>query len=695
MVLSRPRLPAYRGWTRRKTCQYFLILCLVAINILVSVKVFYTFRESVHSMRSSSIDETALRAISPLSNSIGRHRFPVSFRNSSTYNISNLRAKKVPNIIHFIFGIEEGEVFGLNHYLSVSSAHTVQNPVYIYLHYVYLPTGFYWDLLSEHVEVRRIQSKDLNSWQSTAQDGHKSISTRLKVLKKYGGIYLDFDIVFLQPLDNFLNFDFVVGQKSNTTNFLLSNTLIVASKDSNILGMWLNLYSTSNTSSSSMNSNFLPGELIDKYRTDMKILDNNSILWPTGKFNGAEIIFENGRKNRSNCLAVHLWGGDVMKIHGNMNMMELLQSQSSLLSNLDVYLPTPLFSVIIPCHNQRQYINEAIRSVLSQSWPLWEIIVVDDNSPDNCGQYVDVNIAPFLNRRFSWPSIRVLYTGKNVGLAQARNIGIAAAFGSWICALDADDTIGPEYFREAEKALTLDPDLNIIYSNQQFFENSKWLWKVPIFQAQLALTYGPFPVMSLYPRKLWSDVNGYSSVLPYGNEDYDFWMKLMEVGVKGYKLKGIHTFYRYKIHSMMRDSSNFTAVELAMLRTRHSSLHTLDTVLAAHNIISRMSSSTFQRVSNSQIAGTDAAFQLLWCGLYELHQGSKSVALSLFSSAINLQNSAIRWQPKYYYAVLHCHSEVFKARKLFENLLSEYPELKAHREVQQHLRNCGDITSIA
>lgn len=46
-----------------------------------------------------------------------------------------------------------------------------------------------------------------------------------------------------------------------------------------------------------------------------------------------------------------------------------------------------------------------------------------------------------------------------MGLAEARNIGIAAALGTWICALDADDMIGPDYFRDAEKAMTLDPKL--------------------------------------------------------------------------------------------------------------------------------------------------------------------------------------------------------------------------------------------
>jgi hypothetical protein len=62
--------------------------------------------------------------------------------------------------------------------------------------------------------------------------------------------------------------------------------------------------------------------------------------------------------------------------------------------------------------------------------------------------------------------------------------------GFWICALDSDDFIGKNYFEEAEKAMTADPNLNLIYSNQQFFGESQWLWDVPTFDTQKSLTYG-------------------------------------------------------------------------------------------------------------------------------------------------------------------------------------------------------------
>jgi GT2 family glycosyltransferase len=101
------------------------------------------------------------------------------------------------------------------------------------------------------------------------------------------------------------------------------------------------------------------------------------------------------------------------------------------------------------------------------------------------------------------------------------------------------------------------PDLQLIYSDQQFFGESQWLRSVPNFSSS-ATKSGPLPVMSLYLRSLFEDVGGYSSSLPWGNEDYDFWLKLVEHGVRHQKLEGAHVFYRYKSSSMMRDSMDFT-----------------------------------------------------------------------------------------------------------------------------------------
>ncbi|MFD3396210.1 glycosyltransferase family 2 protein [Alteromonas macleodii] len=90
-------------------------------------------------------------------------------------------------------------------------------------------------------------------------------------------------------------------------------------------------------------------------------------------------------------------------------------------------------SVVIPCFNNRSTIGDAIQSVIDQTFPVHEIIVVDDGSTDN-----SVN---FLPQRF--PMVKLIKQ-PNMGVSKARNVGIQRATGEWVAFLDADDVWLPE-----------------------------------------------------------------------------------------------------------------------------------------------------------------------------------------------------------------------------------------------------------
>lgn len=95
----------------------------------------------------------------------------------------------------------------------------------------------------------------------------------------------------------------------------------------------------------------------------------------------------------------------------------------------------PKFSIIIPIYNVEPYIRDCIESVLSQTFSDYELLLVDDGSPDQCGIICD-EYAQKDSR------IRVIHK-KNGGLSDARNAGLELARGEYIYFLDGDDCISP------------------------------------------------------------------------------------------------------------------------------------------------------------------------------------------------------------------------------------------------------------
>ncbi len=91
----------------------------------------------------------------------------------------------------------------------------------------------------------------------------------------------------------------------------------------------------------------------------------------------------------------------------------------------------PMVSIIVPCYNVEQYLPKCIESILNQSYANWELILIDDGSPDSSGNICD-SYADKDNR------IRVIHK-ENGGLSSARNAGIDIAKGEYITCLDSDD----------------------------------------------------------------------------------------------------------------------------------------------------------------------------------------------------------------------------------------------------------------
>jgi glycosyltransferase involved in cell wall biosynthesis len=105
-----------------------------------------------------------------------------------------------------------------------------------------------------------------------------------------------------------------------------------------------------------------------------------------------------------------------------------------------------LVSVVIPCYGQAHYLSEAIESVLAQSYPHLEIVVVDDGSMDNASSVAS-----------RYPGVRCVRED-NSGMAGARNVGIRSTNGDFLVFLDADDRLLPEAVEAGLRVLGQRPE---------------------------------------------------------------------------------------------------------------------------------------------------------------------------------------------------------------------------------------------
>lgn len=120
-------------------------------------------------------------------------------------------------------------------------------------------------------------------------------------------------------------------------------------------------------------------------------------------------------------------------------------------------MTSPLVSVIVPVYNRAHYLGDAVASALGQVDANVEVLVVNDGSSDDTGQVADALAA-------ADPRVRVFHQ-PNGGVSAARNTGIRAARGTYICFLDSDDAFLPDKVRLQTAYLEAHPECDLVYSD--------------------------------------------------------------------------------------------------------------------------------------------------------------------------------------------------------------------------------------
>ena len=209
---------------------------------------------------------------------------------------------------------------------------------------------------------------------------------------------------------------------------------------------------------------------------------------------------------------------------------------------MDNFDPT-LISVVMPCYNAAPYVEEAIASVLGQSYPHVELVVVDDGSTDGSTEILQRLAAEHPER------INLIYQNR-AGPFVARNQALGHANGNYIAFLDADDTLHPDALRLMHDAL-IAANADITYCGWQNVgvaaaDPNPQI--PPEFDAGKAVGHflesSPWPINSaLISRHLIDELRGFSERAPTAM-DYDLWLRILARQPKLVRVPDVLAFHR-------------------------------------------------------------------------------------------------------------------------------------------------------
>ncbi len=219
--------------------------------------------------------------------------------------------------------------------------------------------------------------------------------------------------------------------------------------------------------------------------------------------------------------------------------------QPGLEQKRELYTETvePLVSIITPFYNAGKYFEQTFWSVINQTFPWFEWVIVDDGST----QQEDVEI---LHKFAAMDSrIRVI-TQENMKQSRARNNAVANAVTELILTLDADDVIDPTYIECLYWALYYNPDAAWCYSNSYGFEEIEYIWKRD-FNAETLKTYNFLNYTALIRKKDFLEIGGYKVEKWAYHEDWRFWLDMLAAGKKPVHINTCLFWYRRLNTGMM------------------------------------------------------------------------------------------------------------------------------------------------
>lgn len=215
-------------------------------------------------------------------------------------------------------------------------------------------------------------------------------------------------------------------------------------------------------------------------------------------------------------------------------------------------------SVIIPCYNYAQYLDEAIQSVLDQSDMPDEIIVVSDGAIDN-----SVEVAK------KYP-VKIIEK-ENGGLSSARNAGVKASKSNFCMSFDSDDILRPDCIKEHRK---LAEDNTIVTCGLMSFGSQTYTARPEKANLETLLKRNVIYSNSLFPKDLLEKVGGFDENMKIGLEDWECWIRMAEAGAKFVTNDYIGLLWRRHPEAMSENLANPNwEKNMKYFREKHSHLY--------------------------------------------------------------------------------------------------------------------------
>src|SRR3972149_8313204 len=263
----------------------------------------------------------------------------------------------------------------------------------------------------------------------------------------------------------------------------------------------------------------------------------------------------------------------------------------------------PLVSVITPTFNRSDFITFSIESVLRQTCPDFEMIIVDDGSTDGTGEIV--------NKYLHDERIRY-YWQENLGQSTARNKGINLSSGEYICFLDSDDIYKPDKLHEQVSLFKRMPYVDIVYGDEEYIGadgallgKSKMKCHSGVIYEALLLDNFVSIATAMVRRRCFDEMGGFDESIKVA-DDYELWLRYSA---------------RYRFHYEPAIFAQYRIMENQLSSDKNSRFES-----------NRNSISKFIRENPSLL--DDARRRHVWC-MFHVRTGRYKASVGEFSAAIS------------------------------------------------------------